>query len=126
MKRIYNQSPKPFRLGLVIGVGALLMAHRATVRLLHGQNPIPYREWRGRKETRGRSFWHDLVDWVGGYPFEVAKPKQVFDFCRERGLALQRLKTRASGLETTSSGFLTIIDHDKEGLLVDEITEQVK
>ena len=26
------------------------------------------------KNERGMSFWQDLVDWVGGYPFEVAKP----------------------------------------------------
>jgi 2-polyprenyl-6-hydroxyphenyl methylase/3-demethylubiquinone-9 3-methyltransferase len=24
------------------------------------------------KNQRGMSFWQDLVDWVGGYPFEVA------------------------------------------------------
>ena len=36
---------------------------------------------------------HDLVDWVGGYPFEVAKPEEVLDFCRMRGFALRRLKT---------------------------------
>ena len=28
---------------------------------------------------RGMDQRHDLVDWVGGYPFEVAKPEQVFD-----------------------------------------------
>jgi 2-polyprenyl-6-hydroxyphenyl methylase/3-demethylubiquinone-9 3-methyltransferase len=26
------------------------------------------------------SAWRDVVDWVGGYPFEVAKPERVFDF----------------------------------------------
>lgn len=30
--------------------------------------------------TRGMSPWRDVVDWVGGYPFEVARPEQVFDF----------------------------------------------
>jgi 2-polyprenyl-6-hydroxyphenyl methylase/3-demethylubiquinone-9 3-methyltransferase len=41
--------------------------------------------------------WRDVVDWVGGYPFEVAKPEQVFDFYRRRGFTLQRLKTCAGG-----------------------------
>jgi 2-polyprenyl-6-hydroxyphenyl methylase/3-demethylubiquinone-9 3-methyltransferase len=40
------------------------------------------------------SAWHDLVDWVGGYPFEVAKPEEVFDFCRARGFNLEKLITR--------------------------------
>jgi 2-polyprenyl-6-hydroxyphenyl methylase/3-demethylubiquinone-9 3-methyltransferase len=41
---------------------------------------------------------HDLVDWVGGYPFEVAKPEQIFDFYRDRGFELTRLKTCGGGL----------------------------
>ncbi len=41
--------------------------------------------------------WRDVVDWVGGYPFEVAKPEEVFDFYLGRGFILQRLKTCAGG-----------------------------
>jgi hypothetical protein len=44
------------------------------------------------------SRWHDMVDWVGGYPFEVASPEAVFDFLRDRGFTLQRLKTCRGGL----------------------------
>lgn len=48
--------------------------------------------------NRGMSAWHDVVDWVGGYPFEVAKPEEVFDFFKEKGFSLERLKTCAGGL----------------------------
>ena len=41
--------------------------------------------------------WHDVVDWVGGYPFEVARPEQVLDFCRGRGFELRKLKTCGGG-----------------------------
>jgi 2-polyprenyl-6-hydroxyphenyl methylase/3-demethylubiquinone-9 3-methyltransferase len=37
---------------------------------------------------------HDLVDWVGGYPFEVATPGYVFDFYQARGFDLLRMVTR--------------------------------
>jgi len=47
-------------------------------------------------EGRGMSVWHDLVDWVGGYPFEVARPEDIFDFYRGRGFTLERLKTTNS------------------------------
>lgn len=57
----------------------------------------PLRAWRDYKTSRGMSAWHDVVDWIGGYPFEVAKPEQVFDFCRTRGFQLQRLQTCAGG-----------------------------
>jgi 2-polyprenyl-6-hydroxyphenyl methylase/3-demethylubiquinone-9 3-methyltransferase len=39
------------------------------------------------------SRWHDMVDWVGGYPFEVASPEAIFDFYRDRGFTLTRLLT---------------------------------
>jgi hypothetical protein len=41
----------------------------------------------------GMSRWYDLRDWVGGYPFEVAKPDEIVDFYREKGFGLRRLKT---------------------------------
>ena len=44
------------------------------------------------------SRWHDMVDWVGGLPFEVAKPEMIFDFYHDRGFALDRLRTCAGGL----------------------------
>jgi 2-polyprenyl-6-hydroxyphenyl methylase/3-demethylubiquinone-9 3-methyltransferase len=56
------------------------------------------RGWTDYKRSRGMSRWHDLVDWVGGYPFEVATPEAIFGFVRERGFVLQRLKTCAGGL----------------------------
>ncbi len=48
--------------------------------------------------NRGMSPWHDVVDWVGGYPFEVCKPEDVFYFFKERDFQLQELKTCAGGL----------------------------
>jgi 2-polyprenyl-6-hydroxyphenyl methylase/3-demethylubiquinone-9 3-methyltransferase len=47
----------------------------------------------GRKFPRGMSFWYDHLDWLGGYPFEVSTPKQIFDFYREKGYRLDQIKT---------------------------------
>ena len=41
--------------------------------------------------------WRDVVDWVGGYPFEVAKPEDVFEFYRMRGFKMFRLTTCGGG-----------------------------
>ncbi|HEU5295884.1 MAG TPA: class I SAM-dependent methyltransferase [Burkholderiaceae bacterium] len=46
-----------------------------------------------RRLERGMSLWHDMVDWVGGYPFEVARPEAILRFCRDRGFTLRELKT---------------------------------
>jgi 2-polyprenyl-3-methyl-5-hydroxy-6-metoxy-1,4-benzoquinol methylase len=56
----------------------------------------PFHTFRHYEERRGMSLWHDLVDWVGGYPFEVARPEDIFDFYRSRGFTLERLKTTNS------------------------------
>jgi len=48
--------------------------------------------------NRGMSWWHDKIDWIGGYPFEVSKPEQIFDFYRTRGYTLEVLKTHGGGL----------------------------
>jgi 2-polyprenyl-6-hydroxyphenyl methylase/3-demethylubiquinone-9 3-methyltransferase len=59
--------------------------------VLRVRNPLSrYREYR---RTRGMSMAHDWVDWLGGYPFEVAKPEEVFHFCQSRGFDLHRLRT---------------------------------
>jgi len=58
--------------------------------LMH-RNPLTsYAEY---KKLRGMSVVHDWVDWLGGYPFEVAKPETIFDFFHRKGFALQRVKT---------------------------------
>lgn len=50
------------------------------------------------RSLRGMSYWHDLIDWVGGYPFEVAKPEEIFKFYRDRGFALRQMKTSGGGI----------------------------
>ena len=42
---------------------------------------------------RGMSLWHDMIDWLGGYPFEVAKPEEVFRYFRDKAFMLEEIKT---------------------------------
>ena len=39
------------------------------------------------------SLWHDAIDWLGGYPFEVAKPEEVVAFFQHRGFTPERMTT---------------------------------
>jgi len=60
------------------------------------KNPfIRYQEY---KQQRGMSVSRDLIDWIGGYPFEVAKPEEIFYFYQKISFTLERLKTCAGGL----------------------------
>lgn len=42
---------------------------------------------------RGMSYWYDMLDWLGGYPFEVARPETVIGYYRNRGFTLSKMKT---------------------------------
>jgi 2-polyprenyl-6-hydroxyphenyl methylase/3-demethylubiquinone-9 3-methyltransferase len=44
---------------------------------------------------RGMSLWHDMIDWLGGYPFEVASPEGIHEFLHTKGFGLSKLKTCA-------------------------------
>jgi 2-polyprenyl-6-hydroxyphenyl methylase/3-demethylubiquinone-9 3-methyltransferase len=95
LKQTYNRLPRPLQLPFALAVmlpREARMALIATARL----RPLDYvRTWTDydRLSVRGMSRWHDLIDWIGGYPFEVAKPEEVFRFYRDRGLVLENLST---------------------------------
>ncbi|MBI5478559.1 MAG: class I SAM-dependent methyltransferase [Deltaproteobacteria bacterium] len=57
----------------------------------------PLRRYRDRDDERGMAVFRDWVDWLGGYPFEVAKPEKVLAYHRKHGFRLDRLTTRHSG-----------------------------
>lgn len=58
----------------------------------------PTRIYREYKRERGMSRVHDWCDWLGGYPFEVAKPEEIFKFYKAKGFELQELITCGGGL----------------------------
>ena len=72
--------------------------------LLKGRSPVVrYSEY---KKTRGMSRIHDWFDWLGGYPFEVAKPEDIFKFYRDRGFVLKKLITCGGGLGNNQFVFI--------------------
>lgn len=98
VKRLYNRVPRPLRYPYAVAVMAPRELLSMAVQTARGRPHDYVRSWTNYKSARGMSRWHDLVDWVGGYPFEVAKPEQVFDLYREAGFELERLRTCGGGL----------------------------
>jgi 2-polyprenyl-6-hydroxyphenyl methylase/3-demethylubiquinone-9 3-methyltransferase len=94
VKRTYNRLPAQLQKPYAV-IAILPMELRSMLRQTLKLRPWEYlRQWRARGEyERGMSRWHDLIDWVGGYPFEVATPDEVFRFCTDRGFELRRLRT---------------------------------
>lgn len=96
VKKLYNRLPNGTKF-LVVWPSFWVLNWRALVKgTLQGK---PFNKFRDHgKNDRGMSFWQDLIDWVGGYPFEVASPAQIFDFYRHRGFHLTKLRTCGGSL----------------------------
>ncbi|TWU20625.1 bifunctional 3-demethylubiquinone-9 3-methyltransferase/ 2-octaprenyl-6-hydroxy phenol methylase [Novipirellula galeiformis] len=97
IKQTYHRLPGWVRPGLVIAVASWYEAKFALARLARFQNPSPLNDWRAKREDRGMSPWHDWVDWIGGLPFEVAKPEDIIVPLRRKGFVLNALKTVGNG-----------------------------
>jgi 2-polyprenyl-6-hydroxyphenyl methylase/3-demethylubiquinone-9 3-methyltransferase len=103
IKRFYQRLPAVLRPLLVASIGLVIFVKRAVVtlaacllRLMMLRNPwTPIGNWLAEGPQRGMHAWYDLVDWVGGWPFEVARPEDVFRFLRDRGFVLQEMTTVA-------------------------------
>ncbi len=91
VKKIYCESLAGRYLVLVAFV-PIFFSYAVLAGLMSSGNPVAF--FRDYKKNRGMSIYHDWVDWLGGYPFEVAKPGEVFSFFRDRGFVLKELRTR--------------------------------
>ena len=81
VKRLYNRHPWLRPLLIALHAPYLYLARRLL-------------RWITRRPLeRGMSLWHDMLDWLGGYPFEVASPAEVEAFFSARGFRLLRTHT---------------------------------
>jgi 2-polyprenyl-3-methyl-5-hydroxy-6-metoxy-1,4-benzoquinol methylase len=106
IKKTYNRLPSllrpPFAV-LAVAPDEIKPALRSLITL----RPQEYiRRWTAYNKNRGMSHWHDIIDWVGGYPYEVATPDEIFDFYRARGFTLTKLKCGGIGLGCNEFVFL--------------------
>ncbi len=98
IKKTYNQLPnilqKPFA-ALAIAPDEIRALASATLRL----KPMEYlRSWTQYKNGRGMNRWYDIVDWVGGYPYEYAGVDEIFEFYKAKGYILSKVKSTGVGL----------------------------
>jgi len=89
-KRLYQALPTLLRPLLVFPFFLLFALLGFAADLVKWRSPLD--RWRGRRR-RGMRMYRDAVDWVGGWPFEVASPAEVVEFCRALGFRLARIRT---------------------------------
>lgn len=97
-KRLYNRLPAAGqRWARSIYTAAFHVALRTT-----GRSPAAHR--RDYLANRGMDFDHDVHDWLGGWPYESARPAEVRSFVGALGFALEREFVRPGGLGVFGSG----------------------
>ena len=90
IKRLYNRLPHMLKFLVLWPAFINLWLPNFCRDLLLGR---PFSTWKNYQHRRGMSAWRDVVDWVGGYPFEVATPGAIFEFYRKKGLQLVKLQS---------------------------------
>lgn len=98
IKRTYNNLPRLLRFPFTVLVISPLEIKSLIYHLLTGRVHRYVRSWTRSSTERGMSRWRDIVDWVGGYPYEAAAPEEIFDFYKARGYELVKLKCGGVGL----------------------------
>ena len=98
IKQTYNRLPRWLRVPFAIIVMLPLESKALLSALLGGRLLQWAKSWGGSSSDRGMNRWRDIVDWVGGYPYEVAAPEEVFEFYKARGFLLTKLKCGGVGL----------------------------
>lgn len=96
VKRAYNAVPAFMRWVVLYPSLIRLWAPTFIRDLLRGK---PLHTWRhyAEQNLRGMTAWRDVVDWVGGFPFEVAKPEDIFDLFIAEGFSLEKMRTCGGG-----------------------------
>jgi len=97
IKRTYNRLPRMLRPAFTAMAAAPNEVKAFAGACLRGDGLGYLQSWSAVGE-RGMSRWRDIVDWVGGYPYEAATPEQIFDFYEARGFRLVTLKCGGVGL----------------------------
>ncbi len=93
IKRLYILSPSLLRKLILVTLYVRLWGPTTIKDFLKGR---PFHTWKNYRSRRGMSAHYDVIDWVGGYPFETASPDQIVDTVGE-GFCLVKIKTCGSG-----------------------------
>ncbi len=98
VKQTYCRLPRAFKTPFAIAIMIPDELKRLAAALLRLKPSEYIHSWTRYKNARGMNRWHDIIDWVGGYPYEVATADEIFEFYRERGFTVTKTKTGGVGL----------------------------
>lgn len=97
LKRAHARSPRVVKFAIELTTFVVTWLRCVPLDIVRLKPFRTVNAWRSYSRVRGMSPWHDVVDWAGGFPFEVAPPEAIFRFFRDRGFRLEDLKTCGGG-----------------------------
>jgi 2-polyprenyl-6-hydroxyphenyl methylase/3-demethylubiquinone-9 3-methyltransferase len=98
IKKTYCKLPKPLKTPFAALASAPDEAKRFLSCAVKGKPHEYVKYWTNYRSGRGMNRWRDIIDWVGGYPYEFAASDEIFEFYKSRGFRLTKLKTKGVGL----------------------------
>jgi 2-polyprenyl-3-methyl-5-hydroxy-6-metoxy-1,4-benzoquinol methylase len=90
VKKTYCKSRPSVRRMLIYSFFLIFSFELFAADVIRGKNPFWRYQGTGK---RGMTVYYDLVDWIGGWPFEVATPEEIFRFFKGYGYELTELVT---------------------------------
>ena len=85
IKKLYNLSPKWIQQVMVIKFSLIIALAKFVVT---GNNPFA-------KKRRGMTFYYDVIDWLGGFPYEYASKNEVVELVQPLGFKLKKFVSSA-------------------------------
>lgn len=76
IKRLYGKSPNAVRAAMIAILYPVIWLAKLAVT---GKDP--------KREARGMDFYYDVIDWVGGYPYEYQSEQETRDMLARQGFA---------------------------------------
>lgn len=92
IKRTYVKSNSLIKLSILIVFITYFVLRGFLFDLIQLRNPIS--RYKRYNKQRGMHIFYDWIDWIGGYPFDTAKPEEIIEFFRKKGFILDKLKTQ--------------------------------
>jgi 2-polyprenyl-6-hydroxyphenyl methylase/3-demethylubiquinone-9 3-methyltransferase len=92
IKKTYNHLPRPLKTPFIFLILVPGQSKAVVQSILTGRLNEYIRSWTQYSKNRGMSRWHDAVDWIGGYPYEVATADALIDFFNAKGFELLQVK----------------------------------
>jgi 2-polyprenyl-3-methyl-5-hydroxy-6-metoxy-1,4-benzoquinol methylase len=95
-KRRYNALPQILRPFYAIYVWMPQELRSLAGSMRSGELRTYIRELTSASSGRGMSWLHDVIDWVGGYPYEYASVRDITDFYRRDGFEPVKIRENSS------------------------------